>query len=82
MGDIVLKDGRLLKLTTEQSEKLGMITLLSQSNKTIRIGDDTFKLSDIVTDEAEKLKVLQTGMDLGITPEVIHKRNNKVDRLA
>lgn len=63
MSRIVLKDGRVLHLSTEQSERLGMVILLTTNlDKGVKVGDQKFKLSDIVTDPKEIASLTQQSL--------------------
>lgn len=66
---IVLKDGRIIPLTEKQARQISMIILAStRMDKQVLVKghEPAFKLSDIVTDAEEILRLTQVEMSLNI----------------
>lgn len=82
MSQVVLKDGRILELSTSQMEALSMTILMSPSlNKKVKVGSKTFSLDDIVTDPEEILRVTQVEM-FNIKPTSLPRKSSKRQELA
>jgi hypothetical protein len=76
MGIVVLNDGRVLQLSPEQQQALGMIILMAPDmSRGVRVGDETFTLDQIVTDREEISRQLQ--MRILDVPEVPVRSKNK-----
>lgn len=83
MGKVVLNDGRILDLTSEQSNRLAVVIMITRDmTKGVKVGDTSFRLNQIVTEPEEIAKIMQQKMFNVPTVPVKSKKRNKVDRLA
>lgn len=78
MGKVVLRDGRVLELSSEQMERLSLVILLSTDmKKPVKVGAELFNLDDIVTDPEEVLRITQTKM-FDVTPTLVQKKYKEI----
>lgn len=81
MSQLILKDSRIIELTSEQSQKLGLVILMSTGDREVKLGKERFKINDILTDQEEIQKVLQRKL-IEVEPIVIHKKGKGRQELS
>lgn len=83
MGHIVLNDGRIISLTSEQSDRLNIVIMMTNDlDKNIKVGHHIFSLNQILTDPEEIQRISQLKMfDIPAIP-IKSKKKTKVDQLS
>lgn len=69
MGQVFLKDGRIIPLTEEQTYSLAKLIMFIPYHKKIKLGNETFSL-DQLDHEAKRISRLpqQTGIGINVGP--------------